>query len=126
MPKLFSITNKKVIKQTNKSEKELNSFLVENWQYIFTHLTFIKSEFVLNGNARSNDSKGRIDILAFNPKTKKFVIFEIKKDFDKNISQQANDYKDFVEDNFEKIYLESSQKYKADLPSFYEIDKENI
>lgn len=126
MPKLFSITDQKTLKQVQKSESELNNFLTNHWKYIFPNFKFIKSEFRLNGNVRSNESSGRIDIFAFNPKTRKFIVFELKKEFDKNISQQASDYKDFLEDNFEKIYLETTQKFGIELPRYHEIEKEQI
>lgn len=126
MPKLFSITNKKIVKQVQKSETELNNFLTNHWKYIFPSFEFIKNEFRLAGNVRSDESSGRIDIFAFNPKSNKFVVFELKKVFDKNISQQASDYKDFIEDNFAEIYLEITQKYGIRLPSYHEILKDHI
>ena len=75
---------------------------------------------------RSKGGSGRIDILAFDPKTKKFVIFELKKDLDKNIRNQASDYRDFIEDNFSKIYLLSTQTYEAVLPKYSEISENSI
>jgi hypothetical protein len=126
MLKLYSTENKKFLKQVNKSETELNHFISENWKEFFPHLTFIKSEFALDGNVRSKGGSGRIDILAFDPKTKKFVIFELKRDLDKNIRNQASDYRDFVEDNFSKIYLLSTQNYNAVLPKYTEISEDSI
>jgi hypothetical protein len=126
MLKLYSTENKKFLKQVNKSEAELNRFISENWKEFFPHLTFIKSEFALDGNVRSKGGSGRIDILAFDPKTKKFVIFELKKDLDKNIRNQASDYRDFIEDNFSKIYLLSTQTYEAVLPKYSEISEDSI
>ena len=75
---------------------------------------------------RSKGGSGRIDILAFDPKKKKFVIFELKKDLDKNIRNQASDYRDFIEDNFSKIYLLSTQTYEAVLPKYSEISENSI
>ncbi|TSC95543.1 MAG: hypothetical protein Athens101410_497 [Parcubacteria group bacterium Athens1014_10] len=126
MPKLFSINDKKILKQVQKTETELNNFLTNHWKYFFSNFEFIKNEFQLSGNVRSDGSSGRIDIFAFNPKTRKFVIFELKKNFDRNISQQASDYKDFIEDNFAEIYLETTQKYGVNLPSYNEILKDQI
>ena len=126
MLKLYSTDNKKFLKQVNRSEAELNRFISENWKEFFPHFTFIKSEFSLDGNVRSKGGSGRVDILAFNPKTKKFVLFELKKDLDKNIRNQASDYRDFVEDNFAKIYLLSSQNYEAILPKYTEISEDSI
>src|SRR5690606_22322221 len=116
MLKLYSTDNKKFLKQVNKSEAELNRFLSENWKEFFPHFTFIKNEFSLDGNVRSKGGSGRIDILAYNPKSKKFVIFELKKEADKNIRHQASDYKDFVENNFAEIYLLATQTYEVELP----------
>ena len=126
MPKLFSIAEKKLLKQVQKSEIELNDFLTNHWKYIFPNLEFIKNEFRLDGNVRSDESSGRIDIFAFNSKSNKFVVFELKRIFDKNVSQQASDYKDFIEDNFAEIYLEATQKFGIKLPSWHEISKDQI
>jgi len=126
MLKLYSTDNKKFLKQVNKSEAELNRFLSENWREFFPHFTFIKNEFSLDGNVRSKGGSGRMDILAYNPKSKKFVIFELKKDADKNIRHQASDYKDFVENNFAEIYLLAAQTYEVELPKFNEISKDSI
>lgn len=126
MLKLFSTQSKKLIKVINKSEAELNTFLSENWNDFFPQYTFIKSEFSIEGNVRSRGTSGRIDILAFNPKTNKFIVFELKKDKDKNIRNQVSDYKDYIEDNFSQIYLMSLQTYKADLPQFDQISQDSI
>ncbi len=126
MPKLFSINNKKILKQVQKTETELNNFLTNHWKYFFPNFEFIKNEFRLPGNVRSDGYSGRIDIFAFDPKTRRFVVFELKKNFDRNISQQANDYKDFIEDNFAEIYLETTQKHGIKLPSYNEISKDQI
>lgn len=126
MLKLFSTDNKKFLKTVHKSEAELNKFLSENWANFFPQYTFIKSEFTLDGHVRSKGGSGRIDILAFNPKTNKFVVFELKRDFDKNLRNQVGDYKDFIEDNFAKIYLLSTQKYNAELPNYSVISEDSI
>jgi len=126
MPKLFSKKNKKFLKQIQRSEKELNQFLVDNWEFVFPNLTLIKGEFRLNGEVRSGGTSGRIDILAFNPRVKKIVVFELKNDFDKNVNQQASDYKDFIEDNFSDIYLRATQEYGINLPKYNEIKTNSI
>lgn len=126
MLKLFSTNSKQLIKVIDKSEAELNNFLSENWKNFFPQYTFIKNEFTLEGNVRSKGTSGRVDILAYNPKSKRFVVFELKKDIDKNIRNQVSDYKDYIEDNFSKIYLLALQKYKIDLPQFDEISQESI
>lgn len=126
MLKLYSTDNKKFLKTVHKSEAELNKFLSDNWKQIFPHFTFIKSEFTLDGNVRSKGGSGRMDILAFNPKSNKFVVFELKRDIDKNIRNQVSDYKDFIEDNFAKIYLLSTQKFEATLPKYEAISEDII
>lgn len=126
MLKLYSTDNKKFLKTVQKSEAELNKFLSDNWKHFFPQYTFIKNEFTLDGNVRGKGGSGRMDILAFNPKTNKFVVFELKRDIDKNIRNQVGDYKDFIEDNFAKIYLLSTQKYDAVLPKYESISEDSI
>ncbi len=126
MPKLFSSSNKKFLKQINKSEIALNKFICDNWNDLFPKLTFISSEFPLKGNVRSIGTSGRIDILAYNPNSKRFVIFEIKKDYDKNITDQAADYRDYVQDNFSDVYLNATQRYDIALPKFTEIANNQV
>jgi len=126
MPKLFSSQNKKFLKQVEKSEKELNKFICDNWGDLFPNYIFISSEFPLKGNVRSIGSNGRIDILAYNPETKKFIIFELKKDYDKNITDQSADYRDYIQDNFSDVYLNSTQRYNILLPKFTEIVQDKV
>ena len=126
MAKLFSASDKSVLKQVNKSESALNKFICENFVELFPKLTFIKREFVLTGNVRTSGTNGRIDIFAYNADTKRFVIFELKKDFDKNITDQAADYRDFIEDNFAEIYLLATQTLNITLPKHSEIEKNRI
>ncbi|MCD4746182.1 MAG: hypothetical protein K8R58_07770 [Bacteroidales bacterium] len=126
MIKLFSTQSKTLIKVIDKSETELNKFLSENWHNFFPQYVFIKSEFALEGNVRSRGTSGRIDILAFNPKSKKFIVFELKKEKDKNIRNQVSDYRDYIEDNFSQIYLLALQKYKVEIPSFERISQDTI
>jgi hypothetical protein len=126
MLKLFSTHNNKFLKTVHKSEAELNRFLSENWKQFFPQYLFIKSEFTLDGNVRSKGGSGRIDILAFNPKTNKFTIFELKRDLDKNLRNQVSDYRDFIEDNFHRVYLLSTQKYNLELPKHEVISEDSI
>ncbi len=126
MAKLFSTIENKFLKKVEKSEAELNRFICENWNVLFPKFTFIASEFSLDGNVRARGTGGRIDILAYNPKNKRFIVVELKKEFDKNITEQAADYRDFVEEKFADIYLFSTQKYKVVLPDFFEIQKQSV
>ncbi|GAB4128184.1 MAG: hypothetical protein OHK0045_15420 [Raineya sp.] len=126
MPKLFSSSVKKFLKQINKPESELNKFICENWASLFSNFIFISSEFPLKGNVRSIGTSGRIDILAYNPNSKRFVIFELKKEYDKNITEQVSDYREYIEDNFADVYLKTTQQYNVDLPKFQEMDLKQI
>ncbi len=126
MIQIFSTTHNKLLNPVDKSEIDLNRFLSANWAKFFPSLLFIKNEFVLDGMVRTKTAApGRIDILAFNPKTNRFVIFELKKNLDKNILSQISDYKDFVEDNFSDVYL-TAKEYNDQLPSHRNISKDAI
>jgi hypothetical protein len=126
MIKLFSLDSKTFLKRENRSEVELNKFLCENWANFFPQYKFVKNEFTLDGSVRSKGGSGRIDILAFNPATNKFVVFELKRDIDKNIRNQVSDYRDFIEDNFARIYLLATQKFSVDLPKYENISEDSI
>lgn len=127
MINVFSISDKQFLIPINNKEKDLQNLLVENWKSIFPHLTFIKAEFELEGKVRSKDDKsGRIDILAFNPQTKCFVVIELKRDYSKTILQQAYHYTEFIEDNFDRIYLHATENFDITLPKSIEIDKGKI
>ncbi|OEG71241.1 hypothetical protein ATZ36_15685 [Candidatus Endomicrobiellum trichonymphae] len=100
MPKLFSGNNKKFLLQIDKPERELNKSICENWKDLFQNYSFIANEFHLNGNVRSNlGTSGRIDIFGFNPKPKRFIIFELK-NYDRNIADQVADYRGYIQNNF--------------------------
>ena len=62
MLKLFSNNSKRFLKQSEKSESELNKFLKSNWLHIFPQYMIITNEFRLEGNVRSRGTSGRIDI----------------------------------------------------------------
>ncbi len=126
MPKLFSNQNKKFLLQIDKPEIELNKFICDNWNSLFPKLTFIASEYPLKGNVRTIGTNGRIDIFAYNPEYKRFVVFELKKEFDKNITDQASDYKDFIQEYFSDVYLQTTQKYNISLPKYLEINQNQV
>lgn len=126
MINVLSLTNKRNLIPINNKEKDLQKLITENWELIFPHLLFIKSEFELVGKVRSKDDKsGRIDILAFNSSTKSFVVIELKRDFNRTILGQASDYREFIEDNFDRIYLLVAEKFDISLPKYSEIDRDN-
>jgi hypothetical protein len=116
MIKLFSINDRVFLKNIQNSEAQLNRFLSENWEYFFPQYTFIKSEFPLDGIVRTSGSGGRIDILAFNPSSNKFVVFELKRDSSKNIKSQAADYNYAILRDFHKIHNSCTDDWDAKLP----------
>lgn len=126
MIKIFSTHHNAYIPTIEKSEKELNKLVSDNFKAFFPELIFIKSEFKLEGVARSIGTTGRIDIFAFNSRTNKFVVFELKRDLNKNIRTQANDYKEFIEDNFSDIYISVLQDHDIQLPKKREIVSDSL
>jgi len=126
MLKIYSTEQNKFLEEVNKIEAEVQRFISENWENIFPHLTFIKTEFPLEGIVRSDGRSGRIDILAFNRKTKKIVIIELKRNSDRNIGSQATDYRDSVEDNFPDIYYVITQEFDIALPKLKELSRNSI
>jgi len=123
---LFSKPDNRFLKKQNNTESDLKRFLCENWNTLFSNLTFIKLEFPLKGIVRASGTGGYIDIFAYNPSTKRFVIFELKKDYDKNVTQQADDYKYHVLNNLSEIYLKTTQEYDKKLPKYTELSKDKI
>jgi hypothetical protein len=124
--KLFSSDNEKFL-QIDRTESELNKFICKNWKDLFPqHYTFIHEEFTLEGNVRSSgDKSGRIDILGFNQKTEEFIIFELKKDYDKNITGQAFDYRNYIRNNFPDIYMRTTDTYGIKLPEYRKLKSKN-
>jgi hypothetical protein len=115
MQKLFSNQAKQLLSPVVKSEQDLQQFICDNWKGLFPEYTFITQEFKLKG-AVHGASSGRIDILAYNPATKRFVFFELKKNYAKNVGHQAANYRHFIHTNFSEVYVDALQKHKATLP----------
>jgi len=126
MQKLFSNQEKKSLSQVDKSEKDLQQFLCGNWKDLFPEYIFITQEFQLKGAVHGSGSSGRIDILAYNPVTKRFVIFELKKNYDKDVLSQASGYRYYIKSNFPAVYLEALQKHKAELPNKTEVNEKDV
>ena len=127
MPKLYSNKEDTFLHIVEKSEKEINTFICKKWKNLFPQYTFIKSEFTLKGSVRTaTGNNGRIDILAYNPGTRRFVIFELKKDYDRNITDQVADYRDFVQENYAAIYLQTTQDYLIQLPKYADIQTDKV
>lgn len=72
------------------SEYTLHKLTERNLKNLFD-LEFVASEIQLN--------KLRIDNLAFNEKTKTFVIIEYKNELNLNVINQAQEYNDLIKDN---------------------------
>lgn len=117
MKQLFSIQDGVLLSQADNSEKDLQQFICDNWKTLFAGYIFITQEFSIKGTVRPSGSSGRIDILAYNPVSRRLVVFELKKDYDKNVGYQAADYRYYVKRNFSTICLDAIQAYKAELPS---------
>lgn len=113
------IFNNSYLEELNKSEKEVQKFLITNWNQLFPFLKLIKSEYQLEDKIIRIGKKtsGRIDILALNLISNKFVIIEIKvsQEDDKVISQ-AIDYSISIEENIDSIYLDIKNKKYAEIP----------
>lgn len=126
MNRLFSSKYCEHLNPIEKSEQDLQDYFRENWSSIFPDLTFIKEEYTLSGNVRNKNRDGRIDIMAFNRKSKKFVVVELKKGHDTNIRGQANDYRDFIEDHFLEIYLDVKEELGVNIPQSSRIVNDDI
>lgn len=126
MQKLFSNQDKKLLSQVDKSEKNLQQLICDNWKTFFPEYVFITQEFSLKGTVHPSGSSGRIDILAYNPAMRRFVIFELKKNFDKNVGHQAADYRHYVMRNFSAICLDTIQTHHAELPNKSKINDKEV
>lgn len=62
MPKLFSTSNKKFLKQVNKPESELSKFICENWTSLFPNfdLTSINQLLVEDRIREGQKKKGSL------------------------------------------------------------------
>lgn len=86
------IIHKMILMKRNKFESEymLHKLTERNLKNLFD-LEFVASEIQLN--------KLRIDNLAFDEKTKTFVIIEYKNELDLNVINQAQEYYDLIRNN---------------------------
>lgn len=100
---LLDIVNKNVYEEISISESKLQELLIENFSSFFPSYVLIENEYVIRGDVRQFGMSGRIDILAYSPKEKKLVIFELKKVNSKNILIQSLDYFDFIQENIKGI-----------------------
>lgn len=119
---IYNLKSKKSYDESDIYESDLSGLITNYWDLLFPNYQLIKREFSLHGSVRGVSKGGRIDFLAFNKETKSFVVIELKKNYDKNVRNQIFDYVDFVEDNFEFIYLKS--KDFVPMPEFRSINKD--
>lgn len=126
MQQLFSIQDKKLLSQVNNLEKDLQQLICDNWPVLFPQYIFITQEFQLKGVVHALGNSGRIDILAYNPSAKRFVFFELKKNYDKNVGHQAANYRHYIRKNFSDVYIEALQNHKAILPDKKEINDKEV
>ncbi|MEI7526057.1 MAG: hypothetical protein WCJ95_17065 [Mariniphaga sp.] len=106
MKYLIDISDKEVYKEIEISEMGLSNLIFHDWKFFFPDYELLFKEYSLKGQVRSALKSGRIDFLGYNNVKKCLSIFEIKKDYDKNIRSQISDYEDFFEENLADIYLQ--------------------
>ena len=107
--KIFHIKNEKLTQTKEvkfKLEKDLQIITQTNLKTIYD-LEFVKTEFSLNNL--------RIDTLAFDRKTKSFVIIEYKKDKSRGIIDQGVAYLTFMKKNKADFILEYNEKMNGNL-----------
>jgi hypothetical protein len=114
MKLVIDIADKKQYKEIEISEIGLSTIIHNDWKTFFPDYDILAKEFSLKGQVRSSNKSGRIDFIAYNQKKKCLTIFELKKDYDKNIRSQIFDYEDFIQENFSEIYLQLTNLQKIE------------
>jgi hypothetical protein len=118
MLRIFSTSEQNFLDSVDVPKLSLRLCLVKNWKLFFPDYELIVAPFQLE-----NVGLSELDMLAYSPKDKKFVVLELayhKSDF------FAADYQAFIQKKFAEIYLQSTQIYGLDLPKFTEIEKNSI
>lgn len=105
---ILDVNNNIKYKEINITERFLQNQIVKNFNVLFPEYKIIDTEYKLIGDVRKFGLSGRIDILALNLKEARLVVFELKKDNNKNILFQAIDYSDFIVENYNLIILSAS------------------
>ena len=106
---IYSIKNRKLsfIGETNfKLEKDIQEICEENLNQLFG-LQIVKSQFVFQ--------HFRIDTLAFDPKSKSFIVIEYKKDKNFSVIDQGYAYLSLLLNNKADFILEYNENCKASL-----------
>jgi hypothetical protein len=107
----------------DKLESEVEDYFVSNWGQIFPHLTLIDRQVYSEILKRPEKKKaGIIDILAFNPGKKRFVVVEIKTTkLDGKVIDQGLDYSQSIKNAKLDFYQEINQNYPGLLPDISKI-----
>lgn len=105
---ILDLINNIKFDEINISESLLQKHVVKNFEILFPDYRIIESEYRLVGDVRKFGLSGRIDIFALNLKENRLVVFELKKDNNKNILFQAIDYSDFISENYNLIILSTN------------------
>src|SRR3990172_3146645 len=106
---IYSLKNRKLsfIGETNfKLEKDIQEICEENLNQLFG-LQIVKSQFVFQNF--------RIDTLAFDPKSKSFIVIEYKKDKNFSVIDQGYAYLSLLLNNKADFILEYNENCKASL-----------
>jgi len=106
---IYSIKNRKLsfIEEINfKLEKDIQEICEENLNQLFG-LQIVKSQFVFQNF--------RIDTLAFDPKSKSFIVIEYKKDKNFSVIDQGYAYLSLLLNNKADFILEYNENCKASL-----------
>lgn len=116
----------KYLSEIDKLEKEVERYLISNWNRLFPFLKLIKAQYKLPDKAAriSRKTSGIIDILAYNSHLKRFVVVEIKtSQEDDKVIGQATDYAESITNNFDSIYLDVLSNGYLEIPNRDSIDK---
>jgi len=113
MQTLFLSKEKRILETVkNKSEDNLETFICANLKNLFPTYTFIDRQFRLKGSIDYI-----VDILAYDSSVNRFVIFELKKDKDKNILFQAKRYRKILLATFPQVCWEATKICVEKLPT---------
>jgi len=118
MQRLFFCQENKVLETVNnESEDKLNQFIWDNRKTLFPKYIFISPQFCL----KEDGKKKFIDIFAYNPKTEKFIIIELKIGYDEHVIHQATNYRDILLETFGNVFVKAKDVCR-ELPDHKQID----
>jgi len=121
------IFKSKYLDEFEHSESFLQEYIIKNWKSIFPNFKFIQKEFPLYDNTDENKLKYRIDILALNMNTNRFVIIELKKTRQvKYAIPQAIEYYNYFKDNFWSLVNELKINYPRLIPKDLKLENAHI